>query len=109
MVHFALFGGSFLEPDPINYLFGAGIATNIGAAFVCVLIGWAWSRTKFWPLHAIHVRLDALHQSHEDLHAKLAFHEALHMEQVAKLDRIAAQLKHVEPAPGEPGARWPHA
>lgn len=49
----------------LDWLFGAGVGTNLGAAVIWLpvgaLLGWLWARAKF----------EALHRSHRELHAKL--------------------------------------
>ncbi len=80
------------QPDPLNYLFGSGIGTNLGAALVWIPIGGVlgvlWSKTKYWPLNAIHAKLDHLHASHEALHAKLDHLHESHRELHEKLDAL---------------------
>lgn len=74
----AIFGGTFLDNssghfDPINYFFGAGIATNIGASliwgFLAGLLGMVVARKvkAEWAKHVAHsewmaVHLAALHR-----------------------------------------------
>lgn len=87
---YALLGGSFLSDaqghfDPVSYFFGAGIATNIGAAAVGLALGYLWGRAK---LKALHAKLDE-HGARHDAHA-------------AKLDRIEAALS------GDSRAHGPH-
>jgi hypothetical protein len=62
---------AIFQPDPLNYLFGAGIGTNIGAS-----IFWAFvaGGAGYWlkgHLGRIHAKLDRLHASHKALHEKL--------------------------------------
>lgn len=68
------------------------VGPNVAAVLPCGLLGWAWSKTKFWPLNLLHAKLDALviahgkhyralkevqgslnalHESHEEIHRKL--------------------------------------
>jgi hypothetical protein len=95
--------GALFTPSLLDWLFGAGIGTNIGAAIVWVpigaLAGYTWSRTKYWPLHAIHLHL-------EGLHAKLDDHADLHATHSERLQRIEALLT---PADDEPPASSPTA
>lgn len=80
---------AIFAPNVLDWLFGSGIGTNVGAAIVWIpigaLLGVCWSRTKYWPLHTIHVHLEALHARHDVLEQS---HEELH----EKLDRIERKL-----------------
>lgn len=82
---------AIFAPSLLDWLFGPGIGTNIGAAIVWIpigaVLGVCWSRTKYWPLHTIHVHLEALRDRHDNLEAS---HELLH----AKLDRIEGRLSN---------------
>jgi len=61
----AVWGGGFLEPDPFNYFFGNGIATNIGASvlwgFAAGLLGlWVAKKVKTaWARHKAHQEWEA--------------------------------------------------
>lgn len=71
----AVLGGGFLEPNPLDYLFGNGIGTNIGSSiiwgFLAGLIGIAVAKKIKREWSALHERLDRLHASHKELHKKL--------------------------------------
>jgi hypothetical protein len=65
----------FAEPGAPWY--HAAVWGNVVAVIPCGILAFAWSRTKFWPLHALHGKLDSLHAKHdllagrvEDLHRK---------------------------------------
>jgi hypothetical protein len=55
----------------LDWLFGAGIGTNLGASLIWAAVagagGW-WLRGH---VNRIHARIDALHASHRELHVKL--------------------------------------
>lgn len=44
----AIFGGSFLEPNPWAWAFGNGIGTNIGASIIWVILA-GIAVTLLWP------------------------------------------------------------
>lgn len=60
------------QPNVLQWLFGSGIGTNLGAAIVWVPIGafgaWLWGRAK---LTALHQRHDAHAESLQALHDKV--------------------------------------
>ncbi len=64
---FAIWGGSFLEPDPFNYFFGSGIGTNLGSSilwgFVAGLLGVFVGRKikAEWAKHVAHNEWAARH------------------------------------------------
>jgi hypothetical protein len=62
--------------QPLRFLLENGVGQNLTAGVIAFALGWVWSRTKFWPLHALHVKLDR--------------HEALHAEHAAKLDALVS-------------------
>lgn len=54
------------------------VGPNVAAVLPCGILGWLWSRTKFWPLGLLHTKmerveksLEALHESHQEIHRKL--------------------------------------
>lgn len=60
---FAIWGGSFLEPDPFSYFFGYGFLAGFVGYFVARRVRAAWAR--------LHAKLDVHTESHEELHVKL--------------------------------------
>lgn len=44
---------------------------NVFCVLVLGPLGYAWSKTKFWPLNALHHKMDALHQRHDETHERL--------------------------------------
>jgi hypothetical protein len=62
---------AIFQPDPLNYLFGAGIGTNIGASIFWALIAGGFGYWIRGHIRKIHQKLDQLHASHEALHAKI--------------------------------------
>jgi hypothetical protein len=90
MLFYAILGGGFLENahghfDPVSYFFGAGVATNIGAAAIGLLLGYLWGRAK---LRGLHAKLD----EHADMHAAHA----------TKLDRLERRLSGSPAGPATP-------
>lgn len=89
----AIWGGSFLEPSPWQWFFGAGIGTNIGASILWGLlagfIGYFIAKKCRAAWTRLHSKLDA-HQA--SLHARLDAHEELHRKHAEKLDAILAGL-----------------
>jgi hypothetical protein len=64
------------------------------SAIIVTVAGYAWKRSRWWPLiplqhavHGLHVKLDA---HHKELHARLDAHERLYAEHSRKLDRLLA-------------------
>lgn len=84
------------QPTLLEWLFGSGIGTNIGAALVWVpigaLLGFVWSKTSYWPLHTIHVHMRAIEASTISMHDKLNAHARHHAAHAAALERIEAKL-----------------
>lgn len=66
---------------PLDWLVNDGVGQNLTAGVIVFCLGWVWSRTKFWPLHALHAKLDALHERHDE-----------HTEHLTKVGRSLAEL-----------------
>lgn len=76
-----LFGGSFLEPTPWDWLFGAGIGTNIGASiiwgFLAGFVGYLVAKRLKQAWRGLHAKLDRHRELTEELHY-LAHHGEPH-------------------------------
>jgi hypothetical protein len=59
------------QPDPLNYLFGAGIGTNVGASIFWGIVAGAFGYWLRGHIRQIHAKLNRLHRSHQALHEKL--------------------------------------
>jgi hypothetical protein len=70
MLALGLLGGSFLEPNPLDYFFGAGIGVNIGASlvwgFIGGLIAYVVARHVKRAWAGLHARIDELHARHDE-------------------------------------------
>jgi hypothetical protein len=92
---FAIWGGSFLEPDPFNYFFGYGIATNIGASllwgFIAGFIGYFVARKVKAAWARLHAKLDA---HHAETHKQLDVHAELHAVHAVSLQEVHVKLDH---------------
>jgi vacuolar-type H+-ATPase subunit I/STV1 len=104
---FAIWGGSFLEPDPFNYFFGAGLGTNLGASvvwgFLAGFLGYFLARKVKRAWRRLHARLDEhhrtvlehdkrvgsslaeLHEKHDERHEQLAAQVATLAERQAEI------------------------
>lgn len=63
------------QPSLLDWLFGSGIGTNLGAAAVGLAIGYLWARAKF---RAVHAHVAIVHASSQAVHEKLDAHAKLH-------------------------------
>ena len=78
---------------------------NVVAIIPCGIIGWLWSKTKFWPLNhlkrqeienwfcSIHGRIDILHNNHFEIQAKLEDLQQKH-EELKEIHEV--HLLHLE-------------
>jgi hypothetical protein len=72
---------------------GAWYTGNVwGNVFVIVVVaplGWIWAKTKYWPLHPIHVELSHLHSKTSEMLGH-------HRQHALKLDRLASSHVHLQ-------------
>lgn len=62
---------AIFQPTPLDWLFGGGIGTNIGASVFWAI---AAGGVGYWlrgHIKRLHIHLDKLHRSHAELHRKL--------------------------------------
>jgi hypothetical protein len=87
---------AIFQPTLLDWLFGGGIGTNIGASIFWALIAGAGGWWLKGHLTRFHHHLLALRASHSELHAKLNDHanaiEALHQ-------RVAGDARGARPSP----------
>jgi hypothetical protein len=74
---------------------------NVFVVPVVVVLGWLWSRSKFWPLRPIKHGIEGLHTKIDGVHEKLDAHAELHAAHAARLDalhdKVDALLEQTKP------------
>lgn len=61
---------------------------NIFVVIVAGPLGWAWSRTKFWPFRPLRVALTRVHSRIDELHDKHDAHADLIRDLHRKVDEL---------------------
>ncbi len=55
----------FFFAQPGQPWYQAAVWGNVVAIVPCGIVGWVWSRTRFWPLRPVRHALEKIHDHHE--------------------------------------------